>query len=270
MRRSALLAVVAGLIVVIIGALAWWRPFITTARGYPASIPQPSPLYVIPFVDLTHGQRVCFGPAVMDTHSELAVLRVNTYKRAGSPIDLTITGPGYRFAGSAPGGYPNNEVLHIPVTPPSHDLAVTICLRNAGRHKMGLFGDSDQTIAPFAVTVDGKPNSTAVQFAFYERRPVSIGHRLPLIFSRMQVFRPAFLGPWLFWPLALLCVIGVPLGALWALWRSIVDEEEDSAARLPLRVDAGDDDRQARPPGLRRPVDVLRGVRPPSGGGPSH
>jgi hypothetical protein len=263
MRRSALLAVLVGLAVVAIGALSWWRPFLTTERGgFPASIPQPSPLYTIPFVELRRGQQVCFEPAVMDTHSELAVFRVSTFKHPGSPIALTITGPGYRFATRTRDGYPDNETLQVPVRAPKRDLAVRICLRNAGTRKMALFGDNDQTKAPLTVTLAGKEIGVAVQFGFFERRPVSIVARLPTIFQRMQTFRPGFLGPWLFWPLALLCVVGLPLGALWALWRAIVEEEALPPGGLALRVDARRDDQPAAAPGLRRTVDVLRGVRP--------
>lgn len=262
MRRSALAAVLAGPAVVLVGALAWWKPFLTLERGYPASIPQPSGLYTIPFVDLKAGQQVCMDPAVMDTRSGLAVFRVNTYQRPGSAIALTIAGDGYRFAGRTRAGYPDNEVLHVPVPAPRRDLVVRICLRNEGTRKMGLFGTNDQTRAPLTVTVDGKQDGTAVQFAFYERRPVSILDRLATSFHRMQVFRPGFLGPWLFWPLAILCVIGVPIGALWALWRSVVDDEEAGAGGLPLRGDGGPDERATPAPGVRRAVDVLRGLHP--------
>jgi hypothetical protein len=262
MRRPALLAVLAGLIVLIIAALSWWRPFLTTARSYPAAIPQASPLYTIPFVDLKAGEQVCFDPAVMDTHSEVAVFRVNTFERPGSPIALTIAGSGYRFTARTPGGYPDSEVLHVPVRPPPHDLAVRICLRNEGARTIALFGDNDQTRAPFEVTAAGKDSGISVQFAFYEREPVSIADRLSTTFDRMQVFRPGFLGPWLFWPLALVCVVLLPLGALWALWRSVVDEEDVGDGGLGLRGDAGGEDRSSPATGLRRAVDVLRGVRP--------
>jgi hypothetical protein len=262
MRRTALLAVLAGVAVIAVGAIAWWKPFMTNARGYPASIPQPSPLYTIPFVDLKAGSQVCFDPAVIDTHSELAVFRVNTFKRAGGPIALTIDGPGYHEAARAPGGYPDNEILHVPVQPPPHDLAVRICLKNEGARKIALFGADDQTKAPFKVSVDGVDSGVAVQFAFYERKPVSILDRLPTSFSRMQVFRPGFMGPWLFWPLAVICVLGLPAGALWALYRSIADEEDGAAPGLPLRGDAGGHEHAAPQTGVRRAVDVLRGVRP--------
>jgi hypothetical protein len=269
MRRPALLAVLAGLAVVVAGGLAWWHPFLTTARYYPASIPQPLPLYNTPYLDLSRGQQVCFEPAVMDTHSEVAVYRVNTFKRPGSPVGLTITGPGYRFATQTPGGYGDGEVQQVPVRAPARDIQVRICLRNAGKRKIALFGSDDQTKAPFTVTRGREPIGIAVQFAFYERRPVSIATRLPTIFDRMQTFRPGFLGPWLFWPLALLCVVGVPLGALWALWRAVVDDEDVSRGGLPLRGDARRDDRPAAAPGLRRAVDVLRGVRPRAGRRPA-
>jgi hypothetical protein len=257
-----MVSVLAGVVVIVVAAVAWWRPFLTDPRAYPASIPQPSPLYSLPFVKLKAGQDACFEPAVMDTHSQLAEFRVTTYKRRGAPIALTISGSGYRFAGRTPGGYPDGELLRVPVHAPPHDLAVRICLRNEGAHTIGLFGANDQTKAPFKVTVDGKDSGAAVQFAFYERRPVSILHRLPASFDRMQVFRPGFLGPWLFWPLAIFCVVGVPLCALWALWRAVADEEDAARPGLRLRGDAGGDELSAHETGLRRAVDVLRGMRP--------
>jgi hypothetical protein len=80
------------------------------------------------------------------------------------------------------------------------------------------------------VTSGGEVLGTAVQFWFYEPRPVSIAARLPLSLDRMQVFRPGFLGPWLFWPLALAFVVGVPAGAFWALWRTADDESRTASA----------------------------------------
>jgi hypothetical protein len=265
MRRSALLAVVAGLVVVLVGTLAWWRPFVTTGRAYPASIPQPAPLFSIGFDDLAPGQRVCMRPAVIDSHSERAVFRANTFGKPGSAIHMTIAGDGYRVEAGVPGGYADNQALAVPVRPPRHDVAVSICFRNAGRRKIALFGANDRTQAPLTVTRDGKGGTAPVQLAFYERKPVSILERLPTTLSRIQVFRPGIIGLWLLWPLALVCVLGVPLGALWALWHSVVDEEAESDGGLPLRVNDAGHERPAPATGLRRAVDVLRGLRPRAG-----
>jgi hypothetical protein len=262
MRRTAMLAAIAGLVVVVVGALAWWRPFVTTDRAYPASIPQPSPLFSIGFDGLTSDQRVCMRPVVVDRRSEVAVFRANTFGKPGSAVDLTIAAPDYRFAARIPGGYADNAALSVPVRPPAHDVAATVCFRNAGTRRIALFGANDRTQAPLTVTRDGKGDSAPVQLAFYERDPASILDRLSLSLSRLQVFRPGFLGPWLFWPLLLVCVAGVVLGPLWALWRVVADEEDAADGGLRLRVDAHGDDRSTAATGLRRAVDLLRGLRP--------
>ena len=227
MRRPALLAAAAGLLVVAIGALAWWAPFVRAPRDYPATIPQTVPLFTTPLVALRHGQQVCFSPAVMDRRSEQPRFRAATPSSpTGGALALTIAGPGYRYAARVPGGYANNSLLTVPVRPPPRDIATRICLRNEGRPTIALFGVDDRTRAPLTVTRDGRRIGPAVQFAFFEARPTSIARRLPTTLDRMQAFRPGLLGPWLFWPLLLLCLGGLPLGAVWAV-SSAVGRSED-------------------------------------------
>lgn len=222
MRRPALLAVIAGLIVVGVGALAWWRPFLSQGRDYPAEIPQAVPLFTIPVVELPPRQDLCFGPAVMDRHSEQARFRVATYGRPrGMPLELTISGRGYRFATRIDGGYADNELLFVPVDAPPRDVVTTICIRDVGTRTVGIYGVDDRTRSQLSVTRAGAPIPTSIQFAFNEARTVSLAKRLPTALDRMDTFRPGFLGPWLFWPLFFLCAIGIPAGALWALWSAV-------------------------------------------------
>lgn len=217
MPRHGSLAAGVGLAVLVLAALVWWRPFMTDARDFPAAIPQTVPLYSTPLVDLGPGQQACFEPAVMDRRSAQGRLRATTSGRPGVPLELTISGPGYRYARRIEGGYADNAILFAPVRAPAHDLSVRICLRNAGTARVALFGADDITRAPLTVTRDGRPIRPAVQFAFFEGRPVSLGRRMPTVMARMDTFRPGFLGPWLFWPLALACLLGLPAGALWLL-----------------------------------------------------
>jgi hypothetical protein len=221
MRRRGVFPVLAGLLVVAVAALAWWGPFLTQRRDYPAAIPQTVPLYRTALAELAPAQRVCFEPAVMDRRSARARFRVTTFARPGVPLALTITGPGYAFATSVAGTYADNGLLSVPVRAPAHDVAARICLRNAGSRRVALYGADDITRAPLTVTRDRRRIGPAVQFAFFEGRPVSLGRRMPTALARMDAFRPGFVGPWLFWPLALLCAIGLPAGALWALWDTL-------------------------------------------------
>jgi hypothetical protein len=245
MRRPAALAVLAGLAVILFGALAWWRPFLTDDRVYLASIPQPAALYSAPPIDLRPGDNVCIGPVVMDTYSELASFRVGTFGRPGTPLELTITGNGYRHAARSPGGYADASLVQVPVPAPRQDTLVRICFENPGRRSVTIYGADDRTRKPTTVTRNGTEITAAPHIAFYEAKPVSIADRLPTTFARMDRFRPGFMGPWLFWPLAVLCVVGLPLGALWVLWRGVADEEEDEPAPAPVRDP--DDERESTP-----------------------
>jgi hypothetical protein len=224
MRRSAALAVGAGLLVIVVAAIAWWRPFLTNARDYPASIPQTVQLYTTPLVTLPAGSRVCFEPAVLDRRSAQARFRVTTFGGPGVALELSITGAGYRYATRVPGTYADNALLQAPVRLPAHDLATRICLGNAGARRVALYGVDDVTRAPLTVTRDGRRINPSVQFAFFEGRPVSLGRRMPTVLARMSRFRPGFMGPWLFWPLALLVVVGLPAGALWSLRCGVVND----------------------------------------------
>jgi hypothetical protein len=233
MRRSALLAVVAGLVVVLAGALAWWRPFLTQDRLLPASIPQSPPLFNLPLIPLAPGQSTCMEPVVVDTHSERAGFVVETNGRPGEPLRVTLSGPGYRSTGTAPGGYVDHATAMAPVRPPARDVAVRACVQNAGTRKISLWGSNDRTRAPMTVTgAATKVNANPV-LTFFEAKPGPLSGHLPIAFRRMSEFRPGFVGPWLIWPLAALCVFGLVAGSLWALWRSIRDDAAEDAIAPP-------------------------------------
>jgi hypothetical protein len=210
--------------VIVVAAIAWWRPFLAQKRDFPAAIPQTVPLYTTPLVGLPRDSSVCFALAVMDRRSAQARFRVTTFSGPGVPLELTIAGPGYRYATRVPGTYSDNELLFVPVRAPAHDLATRICIRNAGARRVALYGVDDVTRAPLTVTRDGRRIAPSVQFAFFEGRPVSLGRRMPTVLARMGAFRPGFMGPWLFWPLALLVIAGIPAGALWSIWYAIVSD----------------------------------------------
>lgn len=233
MRRSAWLAVLAGAAVILLGAMAWWRPFVVDKRQFVASIPQPSPLFSAPLIPLAGGERLCFAPAVMDTRSEQATFLVKPRGRRGEPLRLALDGPGYRFAAGVPGGYRGDTVMNVPVPAPARDVALRICLENAGRRGVYVHGAEDRTLTPLTVTRDGTTISINPVFVFFESKPRSLLAHLPVAFERMAQFRPGFVRTWLIWALTLIAVAAVPAGALWALWSAVRQDAADE-----LRDDA--------------------------------
>lgn len=195
-------------------------PFLTDKRDYPASIPQASPLYFTSVVPVAPRSQACFRDAVIEEHSEEARFRVGTVRRAGAPLRMSILGPGYSFAARIQGGYQDNELLAVPVDPPTRPTPVRVCIRNDGRTRMDLYAAGDSTRSRSHVELDGRRLERAIQFSFWERQPRSIAERFPETIERMTVFRPGWVGEWLLWPLAALLVAGMPAVAVWGLWRS--------------------------------------------------
>jgi hypothetical protein len=218
MRSRATLALLAGLVVLAAGAVHWWVPWLTRDRDFSASVPQPPPLFNLPYIGLDARERACFPDAVMDTHSETARFRVHLGRRPAQPLTLTLGGPGYRLVRRIPATYTDDATIRVPVRAPARDVAVRVCLSNDGRRRIALFGSDDQTKAPYSTHVGGRPVKANPQFAFYERRPVAIADRTGVVMARVRTFRPGIVGPGLVWPLVALVVIGVPAGVLFALY----------------------------------------------------
>jgi hypothetical protein len=227
MRRWALTGVLAAAAVLLVAMLTMGRPYLTKARHYPASIPQPPSVVSVELVRVKPGQRACLHDAAIDTHSDVALFQVETHGRPTVPLRLVLSGEGYRSAASIPSsGYRDEGIVRVPVRPPDHDVLATACIANAGRHSIELFSTTFAERSAAYATVGSKAITTNPWLAFYEAKPVSIAHRLPTIFERMGAFRPPFLGAWLFWPLGLLFVFGLPVAVIVGYGRALSGEPD--------------------------------------------
>jgi hypothetical protein len=210
MRRAALAG---GLLVLLLGFALVVVPFLTREREFLASTPQPPALFAASLVELRGGQQACLGKAVMDEHSERALITVGTYRRAASPLELTITGPGLRQVRQIPPTYRDNLTISVPVDPPDEAVVTTICVRNKGDRKIALYGGADVTSRSLT-EVDGQQIAANFTLVFAEAERHTLLERMPLAIERMQAFRPD--APWLSWLVGVLFLIGVPLAAVWA------------------------------------------------------
>jgi hypothetical protein len=226
MRRWALLGGLAGALVLLIAAVAIGRPYLTQQRDYPASIPQPPSVVAVRLVPMKPGQAVCLHDAVMDTHSERALFRVETYAKPTVPLRFTLTGDRYRATVNVPASaYKDEGILSLLVPAPKRDVFVRACVTNAGKRLAALFATTSAEPGPVVATLDGEPVDTNPWLAFYEAKRTSIADRLRTIVSRMAIFRPPFIGGWLLWPLGLLFVLGIPIAVVIAYGRGLRDDD---------------------------------------------
>jgi hypothetical protein len=99
-----------------------------------------------------------------------------------------------------------------------------VCISNDGKTPIALFASTDRTRSRSATVIDGKTVYASVWFAFYEPQWRAISERVPLTIDRMTVFRPGYATPWVLWIIAVLFLVGVPIGVVWALVRALRDD----------------------------------------------
>jgi hypothetical protein len=169
---------------------------------------------------------VCQGP--VDVSEEFSAVRfmVGTFFRPGVPLEVTVrdTANGAVLArGRNSGRYRDNARLVVPVGAVRQGSRVRVCVRNAGRRPLALYGGRATAAPSSSATLDGRRLDTDVAFDFLRKRPVSMLSIVPTVFERMALFRPGFVGAWTYWLLLAAVALGAP--ALLALALRDVTEE---------------------------------------------
>jgi hypothetical protein len=230
-------AIATGLALLVAAAAIWGLPYLTHGRDYYATTPQPDPLFTVATIPLGAGQRACMDRAVVDRYSEQARLRVGTFHRRAVPLELSLSGDGYRASARVPATYADSRPFEVAVRPPPHPVEVTICLRNAGARRVALYVAADRTKSRSHTFVGGRDVGSNFDIVFTERRPVSIAARLPVSLQRAGAFRFFGVSPVTLWPLLILFVVGVPLAVLVTFGRSLAGATfgEPESTRVALR-----------------------------------
>jgi hypothetical protein len=221
MRRWALIGAV---VVFVLGALLVVRPFVSEQRPMPSEIPSPASLVETSSVPLDPGHPACFDDVVAERHSEFVQFRVSAPNGPAPQLTVTIKGPGYAASAVIPPGLQDTQTAQAPIPAPPADVPVRVCISNDGKTPIALFASTDRTRSRSATVIDGKTVYASVWFAFYEPQWRAISERVPLTIDRMSVFRPGYAAPWVLWIIAVLFLVGVPIGVVWALVRALRDD----------------------------------------------
>jgi hypothetical protein len=165
------------------------------------------------------GGTICISDIAIEQRSRVARFQVGTFGKLGPPLDFVVSGPGYRAAARAQGGYADNATQSLAIAPPRDPLLVRACIRNRGSDKIALYAANDSARSRARVTVDGAPMRATPALAFYEAHDRSIAARVPLTVERMSTFRGPLGHEWLIWLALATFVVVLPLGIGVALWR---------------------------------------------------
>lgn len=93
---------------------------------------------------------------------------------------------------------------------------VDVCVTNVGRRRLDLLGNID-IAAPETTMQPLTPAPHDLALDFVREEPASLLSLAPAVFERAALWRPGWVGPWLFWALTVLVVVAVPLLLLRAL-----------------------------------------------------
>ena len=220
------LGVLAAGAAVAVAAVALTLVWALKERPFTASIPQPPPLESTALVTVRPGALACLHDATVLPDSEVAQVRVGTRGRPPVPLSVSVAGPGgYRSVTRVAPSWKDNDLISAAVRPPAHAVRGTVCVRNGGSRAVDLYASDDRAHTPATTTVDGRKVKPNFQVAFYEARPGTIAAHVGRIEQEIDAFRPAFVGPWLIWPLALLAILGPPAAIVVALRRGLEEDE---------------------------------------------
>ena len=104
------------------------------------------------------------------------------------------------------------DVGHVTTREP-----MTVCLRNAGRTEVALYGSGDLASRTSTATLNGTPLGVDVALSFEHAEPRSALSLLPTVFDRMALWRTGWAGGWLYWVLGALLALAVPALLVYAL-----------------------------------------------------
>jgi hypothetical protein len=219
-RRTA--AIVAA-VVIVIGAGVRLIPHLTAKHPVVASTPSLQGQQSVKEVKLARGQRACIAPLPLDSDVREVQMVLHARGSTPTPVAIDLTADGYtgtaRFDGYQVG--PSTLVTARLDRAPTRSSDGTLCLRNLGRHSVGLVGtDEPNSLGLPATRVDDKPVGEldpAVTFLAGEQR--SMLQRASTIFDRAAGFTGVVPGA-LMWPLALLVLLGIPIAVVTALYRA--------------------------------------------------
>jgi hypothetical protein len=216
MRRAALITYAVALLV-FLAAVA--IPFVARKRDQPAAVPNPPALSKVSLDEVAGGATLCIANIAAEPHSQVARFQVGTFGKPGPPLDLVVTGAGYRSAAHERAGYADNVTHQLAIAPPPRAQLVRACIRNGGGRRIVLYSAGDSARSRAVVTVGGKTLRSTPALAFFESHRRSIAERVPLTVDRIATFRGPLSHAWIVWLVLVAFVLVLPLGVGVALWR---------------------------------------------------
>jgi hypothetical protein len=168
----------------------------------------------IPAATLDPGDTVCQSPISVSESFTRVGLRTGAPRGLGQPLALSVRaadGDRVLAEGRIVGGFPDRADLTTAVGPVASGQRVAVCVRNSGSRPANVYGNAAAAAPPSEAKLDGRTLDTDLAIVFLKTDGRSMLAELPDVFDRASVFKPGWVGPWTFWALSALVLLGVPL-----------------------------------------------------------
>jgi hypothetical protein len=186
----------------------------------------------IPAATLKPGVRVCQVPIGVPDEFNRVRLRAGSPGGPGQPLQLTVVDVATNSVvgrGRLPGGYPYSTEQSASVGQVGAERRIAVCVRNLGGRNVQIFGNTDAGSPTSHAFIRGRGLPNDLTLVFLRSGERSQLAALPDLFERASVFRPGWVGPWVYWLLAAGVLLGVPL----LLARALALSEEPPEAPEP-------------------------------------
>lgn len=214
-RRNAALGVAGALLVALLATAV----LASTDRAFTIGV-----LSSVPSGEIRKGQTACQKPIRVPPGGgfDKVDIEVGTYYRRGPALDIVVRsleGPRLVRRGVLAAGYPDvgiqqRQVIEVGDVPDG--AVVEVCVRNRGPNRIALFGGSDGQSTLSSGYLDGTPIGFDYDVVLRGDRR-SFAMLVPDMAARASLFRPPWVSPALYYVLAALVLLGLPLLLLRAL-----------------------------------------------------
>lgn len=182
---------------------------------------------------LTPGDQVCQAPVRVADDFNIVNFQVGTYKRPGTPMEVTVRSPDGVARGRLPGGFRDGLEQRVDVGRVDAGREVSVCIKNVGSRRMAIYGNAGAAARLTRALLDGRDQDVDLTLVF-ERESRSALAAVPDVFDHASRFRPGWLEPWLFWVLGALVLFGAPIALALALgWAVRCDDDPPPADDRP-------------------------------------
>ena len=169
-----------------------------------------------PIVTLKPGESACQRPISVPGGAgfDRIAVTLGTFRRPGPPLDISVRAENGRVLsrGHLAGGYPDitAQPRHaVSVSRVARGDALAVCLTNRGRDPVAVYGDADAA-SRTSSAYQGRERLPVDMNLVFERNSRSLATLVARIFDRASLFRPGFVGSWLYVVLMLAVVVLVP------------------------------------------------------------